>query len=469
MDNELQKAALQAMLREHFACFVAKAFLTVDSGQRFSWNWHIAAIAWHLQAVAQGRIKRLLITVPPRHLKSICASVALPPWMLGHDPTCNIICASYAQDFSVKLHNHCRSVMNAPWYRAAFPRTRLSARKNTEGEFETTLGGGRLATSVEGVLTGRGGNLIIIDDPIKPRDAASDTMRERVNEWYRSTVFSRLNERKAGAIIVVMQRLHVDDLAGHLLEQGDWTHLNLPAIAEVEERIQIGPGRYHPRRVGDLLHPERESRQELDELKRTLGTAAFSAQYQQRPVPLGGGLIRWDWFRCYEAEPERERSDEVVQSWDTASKAGQLNDYSVCTTWLVRDKAYHLIDLHRERLEFPALKRRVRELADLHRPDAILIEDKGSGTQLIQDLEWDGQPCIGITPEGDKVVRAHAQTARIEAGQVRLPASAPWLDDFKHEVLGFPNGRHDDQVDSMVQFLTWAAEREYGVPRIRVI
>src|SRR5262249_9689728 len=176
-------------------------------------------------------------------------------------------------------------------------------------------------------LTGRGGNLIIIDDPLKPQDAYSEAARENTKQWYSNTLLSRLDDKTKDAIIVVMQRLHLDDPVGHLLEQEGWTHLNLPAIAESDFRIPLGPGRYHLRRVGDLLHPEREPREVLDEFKRSMGSLDFAAQYQQEPVAEGGNLIKWDWFQFYDEPPGRTPEDRIVVSWDTAMSSKELSSY----------------------------------------------------------------------------------------------------------------------------------------------
>ena len=465
--HSLQAGAWREAQRRHLMPFFEGVFPSV-AGTALQLNWHQKALALALEEVVAGRIKRLLLTVPPRSGKSIFASVALPAWVLGKDPRAEIICASYAQDLAVKFHNQCRSVMRSARYQSLFPRTVLSSSKNNETEFLTTAGGGRFATSVGGVLTGRGGELIILDDPMKPQDALSDAVRASVNDWYDMTVLSRLNNKLDGVIIVVMQRLHVDDLAGHLLEQGGWTHINLPAIAEIDELIPIGHGKVHARRTGDLLHPDREPIRVLDELKRNLGAFHFSAQYQQRPIPVGGNLFKWEWFQRYATPPRREGYAEVIHSWDTASKEGVLNDHSVCTTWLIADDRYYLLDLHRARLDFPSLRRRVIELAERDRPDAILIEDKNSGTHLAQDLKSNsGLTIFPINPEGDKVTRASSSTLEIATQRVFLPEQALWLNDFKAELLGFPNMRHDDQVDSLSQFLLWARKRNQFVPRIR--
>jgi hypothetical protein len=247
----------------------------------------------------RGNIKRLVITLPPRYLKSICASVAFPAWVLGHDPSKRVICASYSENLASKHSLDCRSVMEASWYRRVFLQTRLSPRKNAELNFETTAYGYRYATSVGGTLTGRGGNIIIVDDPLKPEDAMSESKRSDVNDWFYSTLYSRLDSKADDVIILIMQRLHVDDLVGHVLQKESWVQLNLPVIAEVAQDIVIGQDRTHTRQVGDLLHSARESSAVLDQLRSALGSFNFSAQYQQCPVPPEGALIKWDWFVTY--------------------------------------------------------------------------------------------------------------------------------------------------------------------------
>lgn len=321
---------VRAILRSDLYCFIQAAFPIVSPGAAFAANWHIEAIAFALTRVLEGKIKRLIITVPPRSLKSICTSVAFPAFVLGHDPTRRIICVSYAEGLARKHANDCRAIMRSTMYNRLFPDTRISIAKDTELEFATTLGGNRLSTSVGGTLTGRGGNLIIIDDPLKPQDAYSEAARESTKQWYANTLLSRLDDKVNDAIIVVMQRLHTDDLVGHLLEQDGWTHLNLPAIAETKHQIPIGPALCHLRQPGDVLHPEREPRAVLDEFKRSMGSLDFAAQYQQEPVAEGGNLIKWKWFSFYDDPPARQADDRIIISWDTAMSSKELSSYSAC-------------------------------------------------------------------------------------------------------------------------------------------
>lgn len=456
--NDYSRRDLYAALRQDLPSFVLRTVQTVAPASDYQDNWHIQAMTWHLQQCLNGNIKRLIITVPPRNLKSICASVAFPAWVLGHDPTRRIICASYANELTAKHARDCRMVMGSDWYRAAFPRTRLNPKKSAELEFETTQKGYRYGTSLGGALTGRGGNFVIIDDPIKPADAMSDVKRQAVKDWFDGTLYSRLDSKKDDVIIIVMQRVHVDDLVGHVLEKdGDWHHLDLPAIAVAEERIPIGPDQFQERCIGDILHPEREPQEILDEIKAEMGIMAFNAQYQQQPVPIEGNLIKWEWFKFYEYPPA-QNDGRIIQSWDTASKSTELSDYSVCTTWLMDGTEYYLLDVTRERLDYPHLKQRVIEKAHRHSAHTVVIEDQASGMQLIQDLRHEkrGIRVIPRKPVTDKITRMSNQSAVIEAGHVYLPADAPWLDDFKAELLAFPNGKFDDQVDSVSQFLGWA-------------
>jgi hypothetical protein len=321
----------RSLLRVDFYAFIELCFHQLNPETPFLRNWHIEMMAAKLDACRRGEIRRLIINVPPRSLKSLCASVALPAWILGHNPAGQVLCVSYAQDLADKLARDCRSVMTNPWYQQLF-RTQLSAQKQSVAEFVTTAGGYRMATSVGGVLTGRGADFIIIDDPIKPSEALSDALRRTANDWYDHTLYSRLNDKRTGCLILIMQRLHEDDLVSHVLEREGWEVLSFPAIAEQDEEHVIetlyGRKRF-ARRAGEALHPEREPLSVLDNIRRTIGEYNFASQYQQAPAPLEGGLVKTAWFKTYAETELPERFDQVVQSWDTANKLSELADYSV--------------------------------------------------------------------------------------------------------------------------------------------
>jgi len=445
------------LLRLDFVSFAQRCFRELSPRSAFLMNWHIEFIGAKLAAVRAGKIGRLIINVPPRYLKSHLASVTFPAWCLGHDPSAQILCVSYAQELADKLSRDCRRIMMSDWYRRLFP-TRLSPERQAVSEFETTAQGCRLATSVGGVLTGRGADIIIIDDPLKPEEALSQTQRRAANEWFDHTLYSRLNDKRQGAIVLIMHRLHEDDLVGHVLAQEPWELVCLPAIAETDETQLVDTvwgAKRLIRRQGEVLHPAREPLPMLEQIRRTLGEYNFAGQYQQMPSPFGGGLVKAAWFRRYAAD-EMPRFERIVQSWDTASKATELSDYSVCTSWGILGKNLYLLDVLRRRMEYPELKRAVRAQYERFHPSVVLIEDKASGTQLIQELIADGLYAVTrYQPQFDKVMRMHAQTAMIENGFVHLPDAAPWLAQYLHELTAFPNGRHDDQVDSTAQMLDW--------------
>ena len=452
---ELSLKEYQTLLRSDFVAFIERAFYELNPQTQLLMAPYIHLIAMHLEACRLGKIKRLIINLPPRHLKSHCATVAFPAWLLGHDPSARIICASYGQDLADSLALESRKVMQSAIYQQIFP-TRLDPRKSAVNDFMTTEGGGRMATSVGGVLTGRGGDFLIMDDPMKPDEALSDTRRQ-ADDWYDNTLLSRLNDKINGCIIIIMQRLHQDDLVGHALEHGDWTVLNLPAIAEAEECFEIVDifgQKIWNREVGTPLHAERESLEMLKATRARIGDYNFSSQYQQNPIPLGGAMVKSNWLMAYDTLPPMSECSYVVQSWDTANKSGELNAWSVCTTWGIWNDRYYLIDVYRKRLDYPSLLSAAVELNDRFKPRTIVIEDKASGIQLIQDLNYRGVRNIHpyAPPTGtDKIMRLHAQTDVFEQGLVYLPEQASWLDDYRTELLGFPGSKFADQVDSTAQ------------------
>lgn len=445
---------VQALLRHDLRAFVHKVFVALTLGQVYVRSWHIDAIVYQLERVRRGEIRRLIINMPPRSLKSITASVAFPAFLLGHDPTKRVICVSYSGDLAKKHSNDFRAILDSAWYMEIFPDTRIGLYKNTETEIELTKRGFRLTTSVGGTLTGRGGDIIIIDDPLKPDDAYSETRRTGANQWFANTLLSRLDDKRTGAIVVVMQRVHMDDLTGYLLEQSDeWELLNLPAIAYADETIPIAENRSHSRKAGEALSV-REPLETLEAIKLQIGGDAFSAQYQQTPVPPGGAMVKREWIKRYSELPPRSEWLYVMQSWDTASKGGPDNDWSVGTTWIVaKRQRWYLVDVARFRADYPTLKAEIIRAAKKWKPRRILVEDKGTGTSLVQELKRQISGIIAVEPEGDKQARMAVASAKIEAGQVFFPESARWLPDLEAELFAFPGGRHDDQCDSISQAL----------------
>jgi predicted phage terminase large subunit-like protein len=454
----LKISEYRALLRQDLHAFIERSFYHLNPTTEFLDNWHIQEIAAALEECRQGYTKRLIINVPPRFLKSHCATVAFPAWLLGHNPSAQIICASYAQELANKHAMDCRSLLASGWYQGLFP-TRLSSERQAVPEYMTTEKGFRMATSVGGMLTGRGADYIIIDDPLKPDEALSDVQRKGVNNWFHHTLYSRLNDKRTGCIILIMQRLHEDDLVGHVLGMEPWNVIRFPAIAEEDEvhviQTPYGTQRFE-RRAGEALHTDREPLEVLNRIREAQGEYNFSGQYQQAPAPLGGGLVKAEWFRTFTPADQPAKFEMTLQSWDTANKPTELSDYTVCTTWGVKDKHLYLLNVYRKRVGYPELKRAVREQAEAFGANTILVEDKASGTQLIQELVSEGVHAIKkYEPTMDKTMRMHSVTSTIENGFVHLPETAAWRGEFLHELATFPKGKYDDQADSTSQALDW--------------
>ena len=450
------QATLDAILRQDFRMFCRKVFHTLNPSEQFLENWHLDAIMYNLGRAAKGEEKRLIINVPPRSLKSILASVALPAFCLGRDPTAKIICVSYAQPLAAKFARDFRQVLRSSWFNRIFPDTKIA--KDAEDHIETTAGGYRFSTSFGGVVTGFGAGMIIIDDPLKPDEAPSATARERANRFYRDTLYSRLNDKVEGTIILVAQRLHEEDLTAELLLDGDFKHLSYPAIATAREIIDLGDSPSHIREVGDVLHPAREPRKILEGIRRR-SPNSFNAQYQQAPVPMAGNMVQLNWLKSYRSVPDRTEM-RITHSWDTAMVGDPRNDFTVCTVWGERNGTHYLLDVFRRQLDFPDVLRAVPDLYVRDQPDALLIEDVASGTALIQQLRaMLGLHAIGRRSKLDKQTRLSVVLPMFEAGQVYIPESSSWRADFLTELLGFPRAKYDDQVDSCSQYLGWAQDR----------
>jgi predicted phage terminase large subunit-like protein len=452
---------VDAIYRSHFGAFVYAAFEALTPGECLVANWHIDAVCHQIQLMVTGQSrKRLILNLPPRSLKSFIVSVCLPAWLLGRDPGARIICASYSQDLAEKFSRDCRALLDTPFYKRVFPRTRLNPKKCGEGEFETTRRGNRLATSVGGTLTGRGGDALIIDDPIKANEATSEVALTGASDWFRNTALSRLDDPKDSLIVVTMQRLHVDDLAGILIEQG-WPRLAIPAVATEPADYVVGKDEIYHRPAQQLLQPERDSAEAIEEIKREIGSRIFAAQYQQEPTPPDGNMIKAGWLGRYENSPAARKFRHVVLSCDPAGKASARNDYTAITVCGIDAKSIHILHVTRGHWTMMQMLERIVFLAAEWKGERILVEDTSSGMGLIQLLrEKPRLNVIGRQPHGDKETRMSRHQARFEAGRILLPKEATWLAEFETELLAFPSGRYDDQVDSLLQLLDWYSENE---------
>lgn len=469
-----QQAAQQLLdmmeMEDHLAPFVKKVVATVDPGAVYKHNWHIDLICEYLEACTRGDIKRLIINIPPRHLKTLIVSVAWPAWLIGRNPSEQILCASYSASLSMRDSVNCRLVIQSDWYRKLFPEVDLTGDMNMKSEFVTTMRGHRIATSVGGTSIGRGGKYLLLDDPLNPLQALSDVERVKANTWIDQNFMTRFNDEKEGCAVLVMQRLHTDDPTGHFLSHGGWEHLRVPLEAEKKEIWDFGSVK-KIREEGEILHPERMGPDQVAQKKIDLGSYGYAGQYQQRPSPMGGGMVELKWFGRYGAIPAGETVIRVIQSWDTAAKEKEINDPWSGGTWLETAKGYYLVDVINRRMQYPEGKRTVVSWADKWNPDAILIEDKSTGEALIPDLKEDKErklPVIAIMPCGDKVTRMSTESPTIEAGYCWLPEHASWLSDYEQEISTFPNSAEKGRVDQTSQFLKWIKQPE-KVPRARMI
>lgn len=451
------KALLQKIQRMDFQAFVEGAFLALHPNKTYSRAWYVDAICWHLHRVRAGSMPRLIVNLPPRMLKSFIVSIAWPAFLLGHNPELGIICISYSDDLAKDLARQFRALMESDYYRRLFPKMRVV--QDSENQVTTAEHGYRLATSINGTLTGKGGDLIIIDDPLKAGAVNSESERKRVIDWYTSTLTTRLDDPAHSQIVLVMQRIHALDLSGYLLEGDDWTHLSLPGERRDEDQsVEIGEGVFHRFREGDLLDYDRLPGTVLEARSRELGTAQYHAQYLQNPVPPGGNIIKRDWL-CYYDPGSPPYFYQVIQSWDIAAKIGLTNDWSVCVTLGVARDGYYVIDVTCLKREFPGLLQAAKELAQRYRPARVLIEESSNGIALLQCMIKETRyPCLGIKPTQDKEARLNGVSGFFECGRVKFSKGASWLEEMERELLDFPNGKHDDRVDSLVQALAYARD-----------
>jgi len=402
---------------------------------------HLVQLADKLEAVERGEIKRLMVFMPPRHGKTEQASIRFPAWYLGKHPQHSIIGCSYAEGLAYTVSSAVRDTIGSPKYQRLWShQLDQSGAVHWRLKEKQDLRPSYIAAGVGGGITGQGADVLLIDDPVKSaEEASSATIQERNYDWYRMVARTRLAPN--AAIVLIQTRWHLNDLAGRILaeakanpEADQWVVLSLPAIQD-----------------GKALWPERYPLAVLQTTRASIGSRAFEALYQCSPSQAEGNVFKREWWKFYRARPAFEY---IIHSWDTAFKAKAGNDYSVCTVWGVTDTGYYLLEVLRERLEMPELKRLCTIGYERDHPNDVLIEDAASGQSLIQEIKRESRmPIRPVKVDSDKVSRAYAVTPLIEAGRVYLPEYAPWLSSYIEELSAFPNGEHDDMVDSTTQAL----------------
>jgi predicted phage terminase large subunit-like protein len=465
--------------------FVKQSWHVVEPGIPFIPSWHIEVICEHLEAIASGELRRLLINIPPRHSKSTIVSVMFPAWEWLTDPQQKYLCSSYAGNLSIRDNLKTRRLIQSPWYQERWGSMfALSGDQNQKSRFENDKTGYRMATSVGGTATGEGGSRLLLDDPHSAQEAQSDALRTSTLEWFDVVWSTRLNNPKADAMVVVMQRLHEKDVSGHILEDlGGWEHICIPAEWDGEHRkTSLGP--YDPRKVKDeLICPERFGPKELTDLKQLLGEYGSAGQLQQNPVPTEATLLRVKHFQRWPAADPMPQLEFVLQSYDCAFTEKSSGDPTACTVWgMFTRKGVRnamLLDAWDDHLGYPDLRKKAvddwtaeyggskgahkGQPTKPRRPDRILVEAKASGQSLIQDLRLARVPVIGYNPgNADKVARAHQAAPTLEMDVLWIPESTKnpgqfvsWAQPFLKQLAKFPVAEHDDYVDTFSQAIIY--------------
>lgn len=437
----------------------------MHGGEKITPGNHIDAMVHCLEQLACGGIRKLIITLPPRHGKSELVSGAFPAWVLGNDPNAKLTIVSYGTELSNSLFNNVRTIVKDDRYRRLFPAVVIRKGQDRADHFVTAGGGEVRATSKAGAMTGLGTHFLIVDDFHKANESMSAVERENAIETFRTTFFNRFDNLNDSRIVVVMQRLHEDDLVGWALRTGKWHHLNLPAIAVQNEIIPLPRGRSWHRGKGDVLAPFLISAEELEIKKAEMGERGFGAQFQQDPSIADGALINFGWFGQYRERPPRNFFHKIVLSCDPATTDRITSDYSVVLTWGFRDEKWYLLDVLREQMQFDKLTDRLIAEHKRWKADALVIEGASIGLSLYQMVKKARLPGLirAISPKGSKEDRLAKATVQLRSGNFLLPESAPWLEALRKELVAFPDGRNDDQVDALSQFVDFVFTKENWV------
>lgn len=468
-DSLVTSLICQRSLKEYIKTFWG----VVEPGTEFIDNWHIDAICEHLEAVTKGEIRNLVINMPPRCMKSLLVSVMWQTWVWTFKPDSRWLYASYGQNLSTRDTLKARRIITSPLYQSLFSHIfKLTGDQNTKTRFENDQTGYRIATSVDGAGTGEGGDFIVVDDPQNATEAYSEAKVEATIEWWDMAMSTRGNNPKTVAKVIVMQRLAESDLSGHVLNVGGYEHLMLPMEYEADRKCITSIGWEDPRKKeGELLWPARVGEAENKAYKSSLGSFGYAGQMQQRPAPREGAIIKLSWIQEYAELPHAKN---YSWSWDTAIKAGQENDYSVGMLWAECDNGYYLVDMFRQRVEYPDLRKMVAACFDKHKAHEVIVEDKASGQQIVQDFKRiSNMPIIPVIPgrdmPGKKDERMQLVAPLFEAGKVFIPRKAEWRLDFINEITTFPSGKHDDICDATTQYLARRLNAFNHKPNIRIL
>ena len=457
-----------------FAVFVREAWPVLHPGRELVWNWHYDLLCEYLTLVKRRRVRRLLLNVPPRTGKSTIATICFPCWVWTTKANHGFLCASYSRELSTEHSVARRNLILSPWYQERWgQRFQLASDQNLKTQFDNDRRGQMIATSIGGTATGKGGDTLIVDDPLSADQAYSDAERKTANDWFDGTLRTRLNDPRNSAIVVIMQRLHELDLTGFLLETepGQWTHLKIPLEAEVHEswRFPVSE-RVHKRAPGEVLQPERFTPEVVEAIKKR--AMVFAGQYQQRPAPLEGNLIKRSQVRYYggadpltgEADEKLpERFDLEILSADCAFKDLATSDFVAIGHIGVKGRKRYLLNVVNAHLGMSATEAEIRRQREGRRISATLIEDEANGPAVVERLRHNVPGVIAIQPQGGKLARFMAAAPEWEAGDWYVDRTAAWTEPFLQQITMFPNAAHDDMADMMSQASIWLQTRGGGI------
>lgn len=441
--------------------------------EEFQDNWHIRFICEELQVAAervflnQPKEYDLIINVPPGSSKSTICTIMFPAWIWTRKAAARILSGSYSAELSIQHAVKSRDVLKSEKFKTLFPGL-INFKRDMDGKtaYENEKKGSRHVTSPGGTATGKHAHFIIIDDPLNPEQAFSDVEKKKSVRFMDKTLSSRKVNKRVTLTILIMQRLAEDDPTGHLLAKVGKPIRNICFPSELSDLDNVKPKEAEKFYQKGLLDPIRLDRVVLDEAQADLGPIDYAGQHLQSPQAAAGNIFKREYWKYYEELPGH-RPLRITQSWDTAFKAKTLNDFNVCTTWYQYPHGHYLVDFFMEKMEYPQLKSQAIIGHSQHKPHAVIIEDKASGTVLIQELKKDTTiPVHGIPVEADKIARAMAVTPTLAAGNVYLPSNKSWTAEIVNHAAAFPGVKHDDIEDSITQYLNWVREQGAGIPTI---
>ena len=466
----IDRRKLHATLcRRKLRYFIEAAWPIVEPAKPFVPNWHIDVVCEVLERVTAGEITRLIVNIPPGCMKSLIISVMWPAWMWISQPHLRFLTAAFIDTNTIRDLMRVRDIVQSEWFQLNFSQVQFRDDQNQKTKLGTSESGWRIATSVGGGGMGEHPDYTIVDDPLNPKMAVSDTQREEANDWFDGTMASRGLSRDVRQV-VVMQRLHERDLSGHLLkEKTGWTHLCLPM--EYDPKVASA----HDRRTvpGELLWPGLFPEASVNQIKENLGSYNAAGQLQQQPVPRGGAIIKRDWFQLYRELPAGV--GQYLQSWDMSFKDTKTADFVAGGTWCRKGSNHYLLHLIHERMDITATLKAVRIMSGLYpEADLKLVEDKANGPAVVAMLKNELVGMMPVTPEGSKESRLHAVAPMIEAGNVWVPdpsviPNTRWVEKYLDELSTFPRAPNDDMVDMTTQALLRYRTNRLGLTPAQII